>query len=118
MLFLNLNRLFLMRGITNPHRFLVKNGFSANIAQRILHHQNTHIKMTHLLRLCEILRCTPNDLFDFKLEKNSFMDKEHPLHTIKKEDISLNIPAYFLNASFENLSELQNIIEKQKNKNQ
>jgi DNA-binding Xre family transcriptional regulator len=116
MLFLNLNRLFFMRGITNPHRFLVKNGFSANIAQRILHHQNTHIKMTHLLHLCEILRCTPNDLFDFKAEKNSYLDDNHPLRTVKKESIGLNIPAYFLSASFENLNELKTLIEQQKNK--
>jgi DNA-binding Xre family transcriptional regulator len=116
MLFLNLNRLFYIRGITNPHRFLVKNGFSSNVSQRILHNQKTHIKMDQLLRLCELLRCTPNDLFDYRQPKNSYIDENHPLHSLKKETIPLNIPEYFLKASFSQIEELQNIILQQQKK--
>jgi DNA-binding Xre family transcriptional regulator len=116
MLFLNLNRLFYLRGITNPHRFLVKNGFTANVSQRILHNQKTHIKMQQLLRLCELLRCTPNDLFDFNPSKNSYIDEGHPLHSLKKEAIPVNIPEYFIKASFSDIEELQNLILQQKQK--
>jgi DNA-binding Xre family transcriptional regulator len=116
MLFLNLNRLFYLRGITNPHRFLVQNGFSANISQRILHNQKTTIKMQHLLRLCELLRCTPNDLFDFQLGKNKFIDKDHPLHSLKKQPIPVNLQEYFKEASFNEIEELQNLALQQKQK--
>ncbi len=116
MLFLNLNRLFFLRGIINPHRFLVQNGFSANISQRIIHNQKTHIKIKQLLRLCELLRCTPNDLFDYNPQKNSYVDDAHPLHSLKKEAIPVNLPEYFINASFNEIKELQNLILLQKQK--
>ena len=116
MLYLNLHRMFFIRGINNPHGYLVQNGFSANVSQRILNNQKTHIKMQYLLRLCEILRCTPNDLFDFNLQKNKFIDEDHPLHTIKKPDIPVNINEYFKNASFSDIEELQNLVIQQKEK--
>lgn len=116
MLFLNLNRMFFLRGINNPHRFLVNNGFTANVSQRIIHNQKTHIKMEQLLRLCELLRCTPNDLFDFKPSKNSYIDEAHPLHELKKENIPLNVPEYFINASLKEIDELRNLILQQKQK--
>lgn len=116
MLFLNLHRMFTLRGITNPHGYLVQNGFTANVSQRILRHQSTHIKMQYLLRLCELLRCTPNDLFDLKLQKNKYLDEEHPLHTLKKPENPVNIGEHFKNASLSELKELQNLILEQKEK--
>jgi hypothetical protein len=108
--------MFFIRGINNPHGYLVQNGFSANVSQRILQNQKTHIKMQYLLRLCEILRCTPNDLFDFNLQKNKFIDEDHPLHTLKKQAIPVNINEYFKNASFSDIEELQNLVIQQKQK--
>lgn len=72
--------------------------------------------MEYLLRLCEILRCTPNDLFDFNLEKNKFIDEDHPLHELKKQPIPVNINEYFKNASFSDIEELQNFVIQQKQK--
>ena len=72
--------------------------------------------MQQLLRLCELLRCTPNDLFDYNPSKNSYIDESHPLHSLKKEAIPVNVPEYFLKASFNEIEELQNIILLQKQK--
>ena len=65
MLHLNLKPIFFARGIEKPSTYLIKNGFNANSAHRLLHSGTRAIKLDHIEKLCEILLCEPTDLFQW-----------------------------------------------------
>jgi len=46
------------KGITNPYNFLIKNGFTPNIATRYLNGKVDHLKLNYLEKLCKILQFT------------------------------------------------------------
>jgi DNA-binding Xre family transcriptional regulator len=64
MLTLNLSRVFALRGIEKPYTELVKCGISRPTAHNLLSLRVTSIKYSHLEKICELLNCEPNDLFE------------------------------------------------------
>ena len=92
MLAYNLTPIFKVRGIENPHSFLVKNGFSSHTAHNISTHQTRIFRLDHVERLCKILICEPNDLLMWIPDKNEPIAENHPLQklTIKQSDLSIH----------------------------
>ena len=86
MLIFNPKRIFGLRGIERPNNFLVRNGFTAMIASRLLANGLPHVKVGNVGRLCELLNCTPNDLFDWKPAANTTLPENHALKTLVRED--------------------------------
>ena len=86
MLVFNPRRIFRLRGIERPNNFLVKNGFTPMIASRLLAPLSS-VKVSSVGRLCQLLNCTPNDLFDWKPATNSPLSKNHALNELVREDV-------------------------------
>ena len=63
---------------------LTKIGVSRNNASRLLNNQSASIKLKTLFELCQLLQCTPNDLFDIPDNTVKALPKGHPLLNIKK----------------------------------
>lgn len=70
MLKYNLDRLFQLRGITNPVQFLVIKGYHKDTAYRIINNTAKNLMTYQLEDFCKWLNCTPNDLYEWTPDKN------------------------------------------------
>ena len=82
MLNINLKRVFALRGISNPQKFLVKGGFTRPTAWNLLNNNTTLIRSKQLELLCELLNCEPNDLYEWKPDKGTKDVSTHPLRAL------------------------------------
>lgn len=80
MLTFNLTPFFRMRGVSQPRQFLIGLGINHVTARKLLKGEMTSLRLEHIEKICEALRCTPNDLLEWEPNKSSPLDKEHPLH--------------------------------------
>jgi len=98
MLYTNIKKLFKLRGIDNPVKFLLKNGFKYSSAYNIANSRFTSLTLDKVEKLCIALSCTPNDLLEFKPDKNTAIPENHPLQKLKPTetlsffDITKDIP--------------------------
>ena len=114
MLYFDIKRILKTRGIDEPYRWLVKNGFVPQTVHSWLNYQLGYIKPDHLERLCLLLNCTPNDLFDWREDGKTVVHDTHALRTLTKQapDTSLQralseLPLDKLEKLGEMLAELQ-----------
>lgn len=92
MLVFNLARILALRGIDTPYAFLVKRGFHRTIAANLANNRAANIKIAHLEKICRMLNCTPNDLFEWKADEHDALGESHSLNSLKR-----NKPAPRLN---------------------
>ena len=85
MLYFDIKRILKTRGIDEPYRWLVKNGFVPQTVHSWLNYQLGYIKPDHLERLCLLLNCTPNDLFDWREDGKTVVHDTHALRTLIKQ---------------------------------
>ncbi|HEX6124661.1 MAG TPA: hypothetical protein VFZ23_04745 [Pyrinomonadaceae bacterium] len=115
MLIFNPRRMFGLRGIERPNNFLVRNGFTSMIASRLLAPGLSSVKVGNVGRLCQLLNCTPNDLFDWSPTGNSPLPENHALKALVRHearplaDLLKDVPA-------EKLADLQAMIDELRNK--
>ena len=114
MLYLNIKRVLDLRGIDKQYAFLVKNGFSSQTATNIINNYIRRITPGQMEKLCFLLRCTPNDLFDWKPGANSVVPENHPLRTLTKEKAPPLISEMVKDLPVEKLGELEAIINQLK----
>lgn len=88
MLYLDLKPLFKARGIQNPYRYLVQNGFTNGAANQLVYTEKRFISFEQMEKLCEVLVCEPNDLFVWKPKAGVIYPPEFPLHKLKKSPIA------------------------------
>ena len=69
MLQLNLKRIFKARGIEQPYKFLAQNGFVPFTAHKYKNGKVEHMRLDHIEKLCTVLNCTPNDIFEIEITK-------------------------------------------------
>jgi len=117
MLYFNIKRLLDLRGIDKPYAFLVKNGFVSQTATNIINNQIARITPAQMEKLCLLLHCTPNDLFDWRPSANSVIAENHPLRTLVKEKNPPLISQMVKDLPVEKLSELETIINQLKAEN-
>jgi DNA-binding Xre family transcriptional regulator len=115
MLKINLNKVFRLRGITKPGKFLVQNGFSESTAYNIIKLKTPAIKLENLNKLCSILSCTPNDLLEWTPDKNIPLPETHPLQKLKPSE-SLNLSELLKDVPAGKISEFKSGIEELKTK--
>lgn len=110
MLKLNLTGIFKARNITKPYSYLVKAGFSPNVATRIANNQVDSMQFRHIELLCFILNCEPNDLFSWTPDTKISVSENHSLNKLKKasDADSLNLIAQL---SYKQLLKLSEKIE-------
>lgn len=92
MLKIDLTSIFNARNITKPYSYLVKAGFSPNIATRLANNNVDSIQFRHIELLCFILNCEPNDLFSWVPDTKITVSENHSLNKLRKtpETVSLN----------------------------
>ncbi len=91
MLKLDLRTVLRIRGIVQPYRFLREQGFTHNIAQKLISGKARHCTYAHIERLCRVLLCTPNDLMTWKPDKNEPYPDNLPLRALMKKPQIFNV---------------------------
>ena len=114
MLIFNPRRIFRLRGIERANNFLTKNGFTPMIASRLLS-PLANVKVESVGRLCELLNCTPNDLFDWKPSPNSSLPTTHALKELVRED-TVQLTDLLKDIPAEKLADLHAMIDELRNK--
>lgn len=105
MLKFNPRRVLALRGVTQPLTYLMKNGFTRGIANNLLNNNNSSIKEQYIERLCSLLFCTPNDLYDWLPNAQMPLSQDHPLQSLKR-DKYISPTEYMKEMPLEKLNEI------------
>lgn len=77
-------RIFALRGISNPYRFLIENGFTETTAIRISHNRITSLNLKFVEKLCVLFKCTPNDLLVWVPKQEETLADDQPMKTLRR----------------------------------
>ncbi len=87
---MNLKRLFNLRGIKKPMKFLMEKGITYSRAYHLSRDLFTRYDNHIIEQICYALNCTPNDLFEFEPDKEHLKDEKLELHKLKKSTLPAN----------------------------
>jgi hypothetical protein len=114
MLKYNLERLFMLRGISKPASVLIKAGFPRGVAYRILENKIKTFTPSHIEKLCIAFDCTPNELMEWTPDSKYKLAETHPLQKLLPEEkiidlreITKDIPIEKLGLFADKLEELK-----------
>lgn len=114
MLKYNIKNLLRQRGVTQPYAFLMKNGFSRSVAQRIAAEKMAGVSPWQVERLCLALKCLPNDLFCWTADKGETAEEGHLLWPLRERelgslaDVGKDVPTEKMGEFLERVKELEN----------
>ena len=114
MLYFNPRRVFRLRGITNDLTFMMKNGFIRSTASNLLNGYTRYVKDEHLEKLCLLLHCTPNDLYDWRPSKDTLITEDHPIQALKRGDAPKNITEIVKHLPLDKLDKVEALLEQLK----
>lgn len=86
MLNYNFDRVFKARGIEKRFTFLKNAGFGDHLASKIKNNKVVQLRLKETEKLCLLLRCTPNDLYEWEPDDQGRVDDQHPLNVIRKRE--------------------------------
>jgi Cro/C1-type HTH DNA-binding domain len=109
MLQFSIERVCKARGIPKPYKFLVKNGFLPTTATKLAKGDVEYLRIEYLEKLCILLNCVPNDLFEWIPDTKEEDLPDHPLYSIRKVE-NLDFAETFKNMSMSKLREIEAII--------
>jgi DNA-binding Xre family transcriptional regulator len=112
MLRFRLHSMLESKGIVNGYRFLIKNGFSPDVATRCANDKIEQLKLSHINTLCTIFHCTPNDLLEWTPGKNEILSDNHPLKTLERKEKPFNIISHIKQLSPDQVKEVEKLISK------
>ena len=114
MLTLDLKPVFAARGIDQPYTFLVKNGFSPNASQRLTSGKVAVMNISYMEKLCQLLWCTPNDLFHWQSAQSTAVPDDHPLLPLTKRPVAkMNFKNAMKHVPLSKLEELSTALTKE-----
>lgn len=112
MLLFNLKAVMQRREIEDPLHFLVKQGFTYHAAHRLMHLRTGHVPTQHLSKLCECLRCTPNELFCLEAGADERLAADHPLQALKaRAPEGVPLRKVLLELPLEKIEEVRKLVE-------
>lgn len=117
MLVFNLSRVMTLRGVDRHYTYLVRQGFSPQTASALINNRVKQVKIAHLGRLCRLLQCTPNDLFEWQADADERTGEKHPLHSLRRENSAESLRASLNELPIDKMDQLQQIINDLKNEN-
>lgn len=100
------------KGIVNPYNFLIKNGFTPNVATRLINDKQGQLKLSQVTKLCKLLKCTPNDILKWVDTKDDHLPSDHPLFSLVRNDTPYNIINNINNLSFDQIKEVHQFINR------
>lgn len=75
----------------------------------------SNVKIKNLEKLCRLLKCTPNDLFEWRpREGETPLEESHPLNTLRREK-TFDINRLMKDVPLEKLADVENFIKDLKN---
>ena len=113
MLKFNFTRVFRAKGIDKPYSYLVKAGYSASFATRVVNNKVRQLNVENVEKLCEMLQCSPNDLLEWIPGKNYNPDKGHPLSSLQRIAKDGRINQILYTIPVDRLSEIEQLILKE-----
>lgn len=112
MLKLNIDKHCRLRNFENSPAFLRRKGFSHWKSNQLGSPNLNSITFDDLERLCELFKCTPNDLFEWTPNKGGdAKNGEHPLSILKKDD---SVTSEINQLSFAQLKEIARVLKEKK----
>ena len=111
MLTYNFKRVFRARAIDKPFSFLKRNGFSDNFATKISNNRSKRINLSELERLCLILKCAPNDFFQWDQDETCEIEESHPLNELKKTKDESDLMTTLNSLPLGKMKEINNLIK-------
>ncbi len=110
MLIFNLQRVFALRGIGNPYMQLVKLGISRPTAWNLLDNKVNSVQGKHLEKICEYLGCTPDDLYEWKPNRDTVNADTHPLKALLRDDKAEQFRARIRNLPLDKIAEAEALL--------
>ena len=107
MLIFNLQLVFALRGIGSPYTQLVKLGISRPTAWNLLENKVNSIQGKHLEKICEYLRCEPNDLYEWKPNRDTVNPEDHPLKGLVRDDKAEQFRSRIRNLPLDRIAEAE-----------
>ncbi|MFN8309114.1 MAG: helix-turn-helix transcriptional regulator [Chitinophagales bacterium] len=107
MLKLNLKRIFKARGVEQPYKFLTANGFVSFTAHKYKNAKVDQMRLDHIERLCILLNCTPNDLFEWFPDDLLDNRNDHPLNAIRQREKAIDINKKLARLPLQKLEEIE-----------
>ncbi len=83
MLYLNLQPILTARGIKNPYTYLVQQGISYGVANKLMYSTSRGFKLDTIEKLCEILNCEVHDLLVWHPNAQQAVNPNHPLQPLR-----------------------------------
>jgi succinate dehydrogenase flavin-adding protein (antitoxin of CptAB toxin-antitoxin module) len=101
-----------MRGIDRVFNFLSRNGFIRTTAYQFSSGHIKSVKIEHVEKICRLLNCTPNDLFEWKSDAGGDLPAGHALKSLVKDDLkSTNVRALLKDIPVEKLPEIEGLLK-------
>lgn len=110
MLKLNLRRVFTLRGIDKPMKFMMEGGISRTTSNNLLNNLVNSINSKHLEILCEILNCEPNDLYEWTPSSNTQNAENHPLKNLRRTQTTQKISEMLKNIPLDKISQIESLL--------
>lgn len=110
MLIFKPKRIIKLRQLEKPHKALVKCGISPSTATKLLGNYNIRLTIDHVEKICVMLNCTPNDLFEWKPKSGAELPENHSLNALKRNDEAENLSEIIKKVPIEKLSELTEFV--------
>lgn len=114
MLQLQLSKVIKLRGIQDPIKFLVQEGFSYHMAHRLINNTADSVAFYNLEKLCIILNCTVDDLLLWTNEDNAAVSNTHPLNKLAQSNV-VNINKTLMQLPLDKIEQLEKMIQELKN---
>jgi len=115
MLTFNINRLLKVRGVEKPFQYLVKAGFCDNFATRITKNKTRRMDLREVERLCELFRCTPNDLLEWEPSPEQAAIADHPLKPLERAKKVEGLSQLLNAIPLDKLEEIESLIKERCN---
>jgi len=109
MLQLQLSNVIKKRGIQDPIRFLVQEGFSYHMAHRLINNTADSVAFYNLEKLCIILNCTVDDLLLWSKDDNVAVPNTHPLNKLSQSNV-ININKTLMQLPLDKIAQLEKIL--------
>lgn len=110
MIQLNIRRVFALRGIEKPLKLMIQAGISRATASNLLNNSVDSINSTHLEKLCEMLNCEPNDLYQWTPSANTQNVETHPLKNLRRTQSVQNLSEMLKNVPLDKIGQIENLL--------
>ena len=110
MLKYNFDRVFKARGIEKRYVYLKRAGFGDHLASRIKNNKVAQLGLRETEKFCLLMRCTPNDLYEWEPDESMETDATHPMNTIRKRDKIADLTKTLNTVPLEKLDEIDELI--------